>query len=194
VGSAGNTGKGDIVTNPDGTVSYAKGASSIYDSQSSPLAQLASYEISASRALENEAQGAVGASNLATGEIRSGTAEFEAQQAENLKGFTTNQGQQMDAALLDQTQLKARADLGEAIQASVFAQTESFTQTNLQEYDSSLWLSAFASVVSEGSSLLGQLWTPRQTAPKSSYNAYSAGSLWQGADPDNPMTRTYGSY
>jgi hypothetical protein len=165
VQSASNAGKGDIVTNKDGTVSYAKGAPSVYDSGSSPLAQLASYEINASKALENEAQNTVDTTNLATGEIVSGTAAFNAQQAENLKTFSTQQSEQMGSALLDQSQTLARMNLAESqasstyaqqeqFQSDVFTQTESFTQTNLQTYDSSLWLAAFASVFSDATSLL----------------------------------------
>jgi hypothetical protein len=89
---------------------------------------------------------------------------------------------------LDQSQLKARADLGESIQASVFAQTESFTQTNLQTYDSSLWLAAFASVVSEGTSLLGSLWTPKigpqaqpyQSSDYTDWNQYAQFGQYRG--------------
>ena len=185
VQSAGDTGKGDITTNPDGSVSYSKPGANIYDSSSSPLAQLAAYETSANRSIANEAEGVVGASNLATGSIRSGTAEFEAQQAENLKGFATQQQQQMDSAHLDQSQLEARAHLEESIQASVFTQTESFTQTNLQTYDSSLWLAAFASVVSEGTSLLGSLWTPKvgssyQSSDYTDWNQYAQFGQYRG--------------
>ena len=153
VQSGADTGKGDIVSNPDGSVSYAKAAPNIYDSQSSPLAQLAAYEQKANLQIGNEAENIVGASDLATGEIKSGTAAFEAQQAQNLGTFTQKQAQVL-----------AGANLGYDQSVAAFSQTESFTQTNLQTYDSSLWLSAFSSIVSEGTSLMGQLWTPTSYA------------------------------
>ena len=150
VQSAAATGKGDITTNPDGSVSYSKPGANIYDSSSSPLAQLAAYETSANRSIANEAEGVVGAANLATGEIQSGTAAFEAQQGQNLGTFQQKQAQVL-----------AGANLGYDQSVAAFNQQESFTATNLQTYDSSLWLAAFSSVVSVGASLVGSLWTPK---------------------------------
>ena len=176
VQSGADTGKGDIVSNPDGSVSYAKAAPNIYDSQSSPLAQLAAYEQKANLQIGNEAENIVGASNLATGEIKSGTAAFEAQQAQNLGTFTQKQAQVM-----------AGANLGYDQSVAAFNQQEAFTQTNLQTYDSSLWLSAFSSIVSEGSSLLGSLWTPKsystpayQSSDYTDWKDYSSFGKYQG--------------
>lgn len=165
VQSAAATGKGDITTNPDGSVSYSKPGANIYDSSSSPLAQLAAYETSANRAIDNEAEGVVGSSNLATSEIASGTAAFEAQQTQNMNTFQQKQAQTL-----------ASANLGYDQSVAAFNQQEAFTQTNLQTYDSSLWLAAFSSVVSEGTSLLGSLTPKAYVAPQvtvaSSYGGY----------------------
>ena len=159
VQSAAATGKGDITTNPDGSVSYSKPGANIYDSSSSPLAQLAAYETSANRSIANEAEGVVGAANLATGEIQSGTAAFEAQQTQNMNTFQQKQAQVL-----------AGANIGYDQSVAAFNQQESFTATNLQTYDSSLWLAAFSSVVSEGTSLLTTLWTPKATPQVTNYN------------------------
>jgi hypothetical protein len=123
--------------------------------------QLAAYERTANLQIGNEAENIAGASNLATSEIQSGTKEFEAQQAQNLATFTQKQAQVM-----------AGANLGYDQSVAAFNQQEAFTQTNLQTYDSSLWLSAFSSIVSEGSSLLGSLWTPKQQTPAAQPYAY----------------------
>ena len=178
VQSAGDTGKGDITTNPDGSVSYSKPGANIYDSSSSPLAQLAAYETSANRAIANEAEGVVGASNLATGEIKSGTAAFEAQQAQNIGTFQQKQAQVL-----------AGANLGYDQSVAAFNQQEAFTATNLQTYESSLWLAAFASVVSEGTSLLGRLWTPKVKTPESYYN----GMMWGQSASEPKSLDVYGS-
>ena len=159
VQSAAATGKGDIVTKSDGSVSYDKATPNIYDSSSSPLAQLAAYETSANRAIANEAEGVVGSSNLATSEIASGTAAFEAQQTQNMNTFQQKQAQVL-----------AGANIGYDQSVAAFNQQESFTATNLQTYDSSLWLAAFSSVVSEGTSLLTTLWTPKATPQVTNYN------------------------
>ena len=164
VQSAAATGKGDITTNPDGSVSYSKPGANIYDSSSSPLAQLAAYETSANRSIANEAEGVVGASNLATGEIQSGTAAFEAQQGQNLGTFQQNQAQVL-----------AGANLGYDQSVAAFNQQEDFTKTDLQTYDSSLWLAAFSSVASTGASLVGSLWTPKAyVAPQVTVASYQS--------------------
>ena len=46
-------------------------------------------------------------------------------------------------------------------------QQENFSQANLAQYDSALWLNAFAGFVSQSTSLMGLLYTP-STVPKTS--------------------------
>jgi hypothetical protein len=157
--------KGNITTNADGSVSYSEAPTNIYDPNASPLVQLAVYERNANKQIARQGEATVGAANLATGQIQSGTQAFMSQAAQNMQGFTTNQSATMGSALLDQQQLAARAALGEWTQASVFKQEEEFTATNLQNYQSSLWLSAFSNVVDTGTSLLGKLWTPKVSTP-----------------------------
>ena len=183
VKSAQDIAKGNITTNADGSVSYAAAAPNIYDPASSPLMQLAVYERSANKAIAAQGEATVGASNLATGEIASGTRQFMAQQGQNRAGFVQGQDQSMAAFELGQAQnvesllstqgmdLRATelayaqglesAQLGYNQMRDTILQDQAFTETNLETYKSSLWLSAFSNIVDAGTSVLGKLYTPK---------------------------------
>jgi hypothetical protein len=130
-------------------LSVTPGQQNIYDPASSPLTQLAAYERNANLQIGQEQAQIATAGNAQLKGIANQTANFETGQQQGLLGFEQNQENQLESAYL-----------GESQSASAMTQQENFTQQNLSNYDSSLWLNAFSSILSESASAFGKMYTP----------------------------------
>lgn len=119
-----------------------------YSRNTSPLAQLAAYELNADQAIRNEETQVAVSGNAELKGIADQAANYETNAAQNLLGFETTQNNNLAAA---QTQLvndQNLSALGQNISANNAAAQESFTSSNLATYDSSLWVSAWSQIVS----------------------------------------------
>ena len=135
------------------SLDVTQGNVDIYDSAASPLTLLAAQERNANTLIENQRTQVASAANAELTGIADETATFETGQANALLGATTQQAEQLNTAYL-----------GYDESVSALGQQEAFTATNLETYDTSLWLNAFSSILSTGSGIAGKLYNPMQTA------------------------------
>ena len=129
------------------------------------MTQLAAYQQKINLAIRNEQVNVATAGNAELKGIAQQAADFETNQAENLLGFQTTQNNNLAAAQTRLSNDQSLAGLGENIAASTAAMQEAFTATNLQAYDSSLWLSAFSQIASDSVSLLERIKIPTYPDP-----------------------------
>src|SRR5208282_5554473 len=130
-------------------LSVTPGTTNIYDSASSPLAQLAAYERNANLQIgQEESQVAVAGNAQLTG-IANQAATFETGQQQQLLAVEQSQEDTMESAYLGLSQSE-----------SAMTQNEAFTQQNLSTYDTSLWLNAFSNILSTGATAFGKMYTP----------------------------------
>ena len=135
------------------SLDVTQGNVDIYDSAASPLTLLAAQERNANTLIENQRTQVASAANAELTGIADTSATFETEKANNALDFTTQQAETLDAAYMGYDQ-----------SVSALGQQEAFTATNLESYDTSLWLNAFSSILSTGSAMAGKLYNPMQTA------------------------------
>ena len=141
-------------------LSVAQGTVDIYDSQASPLIQLAAYERNANAQIGFEEGQVATAGNANLQGIAQQSANFETNAAQNLLGEETAQNQNMQAAEQQLASNQGLSALGEAFSFQGLQANEAFTQTNLAAYDSSLWLNAFSDILGEGATAFGKMYDP----------------------------------
>ena len=135
------------------SLDVTQGNVDIYDSAASPLTLLAAQERNANTLIENQRTQVASAANAELTGIADTSATFETGKASAALDFTTQQAETLNAAYM-----------GYDESVSALGQQEAFTATNLESYDTSLWLNAFSSILSIGSGIAMKLYNPMQTA------------------------------
>ena len=135
------------------SLDVTQGNVDIYDSAASPLTLLAAQERNANTLIENQRTQVASAANAELTGIADTSATFETGNANAALDFTTQQAETLNAAYMGYDQ-----------SVSALGQQEAFTATNLESYDTSLWLNAFSSILSTSAGIAGKLYNPMQTA------------------------------
>ena len=151
----------------------------IYDSASSPLTLLAAQERNANTLITNQRNQVADAANAELTGIADETATFETGKENAALDFTTQQAETLNSAYQ-----------GYEESVSALGQQEAFTATNLQAYDTSLWLNAFAGMLNTDVGIAAKLYNPMKTT-EDDPTATDSGA---GNDDDPYAWGNYGNY
>ena len=151
----------------------------IYDSASSPLTLLASQERNANTLITNQRNQVADAANAELTGIADQTASFETGKANAALDFTTQQAETLNSAYQ-----------GYEESVSALGQQEAFTAANLETYDTSLWLNAFAGMLNTDVGIAAKLYNPMKTT-EDDPTATDSGA---GNDDDPYAWGNYGNY